>query len=202
MTRLLTAFLLTILSAVSASATTADTILKSAADRYQRLKTISASYSATSGSEKMNGTIVTSGDKFHISSPQLSTWYDGRTQWTYSPSSNEVNITEPTAEELQQVNPFAIISAFRRAYKGTLLKSPAGTHTVQLLPLDKKASIRKAVVTFDAKTLYPTLIRLTTDNNATLTIKVTNVVAGKKYPLSTFVFDKKKYPGAEIIDLR
>ena len=163
MTRLLTAFLLTILSAVYASATTADTILKSAADRYQRLKTISASYSATSGSEKMNGTIVTSGDKFHISSPQLSTWYDGRTQWTYS---------------------------------------PAGTHTVQLLPLDKKASIRKAVVTFDAKTLYPTLIRLTTDNNAILSIKVTNVVAGKKYPLSTFVFDKKKYPGAEIIDLR
>ena len=103
---------------------------------------------------------------------------------------------------MQQVNPFAIISAFRRAYKGTLLKSPAGTHTVQLLPLDKKASIRKAVVTFDAKTLYPTLIRLTTDNNATLSIKVTNVVAGKKYPLSTFVFDKKKYPGAEIIDLR
>lgn len=202
MTRLLTAFLLTILSAVYASATTADTILKSAADRYQRLKTISASYSATSGSEKMNGTIVTSGDKFHISSPQLSTWYDGRTQWTYSPSSNEVNITEPTAEELQQVNPFAIISAFRRAYKGTLLKSPAGTHTVQLLPLDKKASIRKAVVTFDAKTLYPTLIRLTTDNNAILSIKVTNVVTGKKYPLSTFVFDKKKYPGAEIIDLR
>ena len=150
----------------------------------------------------MNGTIVTSGDKFHISSPQLSTWYDGRTQWTYSPSSNEVNITEPTAEELQQVNPFAIISAFRRAYKGTLLKSPAGTHTVQLLPLDKKASIRKAVVTFDAKTLYPTLIRLTTDNNAILSIKVTNVVAGKKYPLSTFVFAKKKYPGAEIIDLR
>ena len=202
MTRLLTAFLLTILSAVYASATTADTILKSAADRYQTLKTISASYSATSGSEKMNGTIVTSGDKFHISSPQLSTWYDGRTQWTYSPSSNEVNITEPTAEGLQQVNPFAIISAFRRAYKGTLLKSPAGTHTVQLLPLDKKASIRKAVVTFDAKTLYPTLIRLTTDNNAILSIKVTNVVAGKKYPLSTFVFDKKKYPGAEIIDLR
>ncbi|MCM1517940.1 MAG: hypothetical protein NC117_04790 [Pseudoflavonifractor sp.] len=188
--------------AVTVLATTADDVLKSAADKYQRLKTISASYSITSGNETAAGTIVTSGDKFHITSPQLTTWYDGRTQWTYSPSSGEVNITEPTAEELQQVNPFAIISAFRKTYLGTMLRSAAGTHKIQLLPVDKRASIRKAVITFDSKSLYPTLIQLTTDNNTTATIKVSGVVAGKKYPASTFVFDKKKYPRAEIIDLR
>lgn len=188
--------------AVSVMAVTADDVLTAAADKYRQIKTLSASYSIKSGNESATGTIVTSGDKFHITSPQLTTWYDGRTQWTYSPSSGEVNITEPTPEELQQVNPFAIISAFRKAYKGTLLKSVPGIHKIQLLPVDKKAAIRKAIITFDTKTHYPTLIQLTTDNNTTATIKVSGIVAGKKYPASTFMFDKRKYPQAEIVDLR
>lgn len=191
-----------ILSFGTSSAITADDVLKSAADKYQKARSLSADYSFSAGGEAAKGSIITSGDKFYIYSAELSTWYDGRTQWTYTPATNEVSITEPTPEELQQINPFAIISAFRKAYKSTLLKSAAGTYKIQLLPASKNASISKAVVTMDANTYYPSKIELTIDNNSLVTINVKNVKTGANYPASTFVFDKSKYPHAEIVDLR
>lgn len=198
----LIALFIFIFTAGSISAVTADEILKAAADKYQKTTSISADYTFSSQSEQSKGSIISSGDKFYIYSSDLSTWYDGRTQWTYSPATNEVNISEPTPEELQQVNPFAIIKAFRKAYKSSLLKSQNGTYTIQLLPIDRYASIRKAVVTMDAQSYYPTKIVLSLDNGMQATIGVKNVKTGVNYPRSTFVFSKSKYPHAEIIDLR
>ena len=54
----------------------------------------------------------------------------------------------------------------------------------------------------DANTYYPSKIELTIDNNSLVTINVKNVKTGANYPASTFVFDKSKYPHAEIVDLR
>lgn len=195
-------FLSLLMTVAAAYAVTAESVINTAANRYQRLKSLSANYSLRSGSESTKGMIITSGDKFHITSGQMITWYDGRTQWSYSPSTNEVNISEPTPEELQQVNPFAIINAFRKAYKGTLLASPAGTYKIQLLPIDRRASIRKAVITLNAKTFYPSTILLTMDNNMTVNISVKNIKTGQNYPASTFIFNKRKYPRVTIVDLR
>lgn len=199
-------YLVTLLIALicfdTSSAITADDVLKSAADKYQKSKSISANYSFTTGGNNTKGSIISAGDKFHIYSADLSIWYDGRTQWSYTPASNEVCISEPTAEELQQINPFAIISAFRKAYKGSLLKSAAGTYKIQLLPIDNRAAIRKVVVTMNATTYYPSKIELTLDNNSDVSINVSNVKTGEKYPISTFTFDNNRYPHTEVVDLR
>ncbi len=186
----------------TSSAVTADDVLKSAAEKYQKANSLSANYSFTTGGNNTKGSIISAGDKFHIYSSDLSIWYDGRTQWSYTPASNEVCISEPTPEELQQINPFAIISAFRKVYKSSLLKSTAGTYKIQLLPIDKRASIRKAVVTMNATTYYPSKIELTLDNNSIVVINVSNVKIGEKYPASTFTFDKNRHPHTEVVDLR
>ena len=49
---------------------------------------------------------VIQGDMFTISSPGLRSWYDGKTQWTYSSQIGEVNIITPTPEEVSQINPW------------------------------------------------------------------------------------------------
>ena len=133
----------------------------------------------------------------------MTVWYDGKTQWSYSPAINEVNITEPTAEELQQVNPFAIIQAFRRAYKaGYVGKANGVTRQVQLTALNPRDEIRKAIVTMNTSTLFPASIVLTMTGNKTITIKVSSARVGATLPMSTFRFEKKKAPKAQVVDLR
>lgn len=195
-------FLFIFLGANDIYAITANEILTNASEKFQKDGSISAQFTLSGVGNSTDGTIIISGDKFHLSTPLLSIWYDGRTQWTYSAETNEVNITEPTIEELQQVNPFAIINSFRKQFNATLLKSANSMYRIQLTPLKSvDTSINKAIVTLNASTLYPTEIALTIDNNI-ITIKTKNIKAIKTIPHKAFVFDQKKYANAEIIDLR
>ena len=189
-------------SASDIYAINANEVLTNASEKYQKDGSISAQFTLSGVGNSTDGTITISGDKFHLSTPFLSIWYNGRTQWTYSAETNEVNITEPTVEELQQVNPFAIINSFRMQFNATLLKSANSMYRIQLTPLKSvNTSISKAIVTLNASTLYPNEIALTIDNNI-ITIKTKNIKAIKNVPHKTFVFDEKKYPNAEIVDLR
>lgn len=167
------------------------------------MKSVSATYDMTVDSEHMSGTLVMSADKFHLSSDQIMAWYDGKTQWSYSADTNEVNIIEPTPEELVAINPFVIISSFKKSYKPVLLKSESGTYKIRLTPiLPKGAQITEAVITLNAKSFLPSYISITLDSGNKLNIKVKSIKTGVNYPHSTFVFNKKMLPKAEIVDLR
>lgn len=188
---------------VEAKTLTGSQILDEAAKRVKASHSVTVTYDMSDGQQSSSGTLVIAGEKFHLSSPDLTVWYDGTTQWTFMPSSNEVNIVEPTPEELAQVNPFVIISSFRKAYNAKSLKAPAGKYRVDLTPVNARgAYIKKATVTFNASTFMPERIELTTDTGTNMSILIKTLKTGTNYPSSTFVFNKKQYPKAEIIDLR
>ncbi len=182
---------------------TGSQVLDEAAKRFKTTRSITATYDISDSQQSSSGTIVIAGEKFHLSSPDLMAWYDGTIQWTFMPSSNEVNIVEPTPEELAQVNPFVIISSFRKAYNAKALKAPSGKYNVELTPVNVRgAYVKKATVTFNASTFMPERIELTTDTGTNMSIRIKTLKTGTNYPASTFVFNNKQYPSAEIIDLR
>lgn len=178
-------------------------ILDRAAAVFNGSKSLKATFTTGADGSTLSGTITLQGDKFRISSREYSTWYDGKTQWTYLASSNEVNVTEPTPDELTQMNPFIIVSTLRKAYNSTKLKSPAGTSKVRLTPKDPRhADIRSAEITFNDKTSLPTHIILDMAAGSKVDIKINSTTKGNILPLSTFIFNKKEFPGVEVIDLR
>lgn len=61
------------------------------------------------------GTIRLKGEKFLLDADGVKTWFDGRTQWSYLTNSDEVNVSEPTPEELQSINPYALLSIYKQA---------------------------------------------------------------------------------------
>lgn len=186
---------------VEAHAITADEVLTDATNRYQTVKSISAQFSMQDNSGRVNGIIVISGDRFHLETPSLKVWYDGRTQWTLVTETNEVNVTEPTVEELQQVNPFAIINAFRSNYKASLLKTAVNEYKIQLLPISS-SGVTSIMLQLDRPTLYPNVVEIHSKNSSPIVINVKNVSEGKSLPIGSFVFNQSQYPEAEIIDLR
>lgn len=184
------------------AAESATTVLNKAAAKLSAAKSLSASYTITAEGQSQSGTLTIAGDCFTIMSPQISSWYDGRTQWTYSTHVGEVNISEPTPEELQQVNPFAIINSFKTFYKAAMLKSDAGEKKIRLTANKAGSDIHTVVLTLNANTLYPTRIELTMSNRRTVTITVNSVKAGAALPASTFRYNPKAHPGIPVVDLR
>ena len=201
MSRLITAILLILAVSLNAAVpvTSPEEVIASAAKSFKNAKSVTAPYSMTMDGNTVKGEAVISGDKFRITTPVMSIWYDGRTQWTYSSSTGEVNVTE----ELQQINPFAIINSFRSSYKARMISSTSSSCKIEFTPVNSRgAQILKATITFNASTHMPVDIALTLDNGAQVSIKVGTVKTGISYPASTFVYDKSKYHDAEIIDLR
>ena len=191
-----------LLSAPIVKAVTANEILSTASSKYAKCESITSSFALIDNGYSQNGTITVAGSKFVISTPQISTWFDGRTQWSYSPSINEVNISEPTSEELQQINPFAIINSVQQDYTAKLLTSNKDTHKIQLTPKSSNKTIKNIELSLNSSTYFPSLIVIYLKNNTKITINVKHVTKGNALPASTFIFNTSKYQDVEVIDLR
>ena len=96
--------------AAGQSKASAATILSSLRSRMASAPAVEAVFTINGGQGPVQGSVILSGAKYSMTTPQMSVWYDGRTQWTFLRNTNEVSITEPSADELLSTNPFAILS--------------------------------------------------------------------------------------------
>lgn len=151
------------------------------------------------------GTLQLKGDKFVLKTSENKTWFDGKTQWTYLPGSDEVNITVPTGEELQDLNPYAFLSVYKEGYSYEMGKrknfSGQAVKEVILNSLDSGniARLKLFVLPGNWQIVYlEVLLKDGTLNK--ITIK--NYKINQSYKDELFVFDEKKHPGVEVIDLR
>lgn len=154
---------------------------------------------------KVTGDAVIAGRCFAIVTDggEYETWFDGKTQWTYSAETGEVSMTEPTQQEILEVNPLAIVTGIDSAYGiSAPVAGKDGRQTYRLTPADSSSGIKKASVTIDPATLLPVTIHATLSDNSTLTIHFTETKIGDKIPAKRFRYDPMIHPDAEIIDLR
>lgn len=83
---------------------------------------IRAGFTVSASTGSSSGSICLKGDKFVLEAGGVTTWFDGHTQWSYLVSSDEVNVSEPTADELQSLNPYAWLSLYRNGYRAEVGK--------------------------------------------------------------------------------
>lgn len=185
------------------AASSGGALLQRCAAKIKSAPSLSVTYTVSADGNTAEGLLVLQGEMFTISTPGMVSWYDGKSQWTYSDQIGGVNVISPTAEEVQQINPFAIVKSFSSSYSSEQVKSSsAGVTTLRLTANNRKSDISSADVTINDKTLYPTRIVLTMSNRQKVTINIKNVKAGGKLPVSNFRFDAKRYPNVQVIDLR
>lgn len=174
----------------------------------QVLDGMSAEYSKSAGTTivfdgTLKGTIALKGDKFVLDCGGIKSWFDGETLWSYVEDNEEVNVSSPTAEEIQAINPYAMIGMYKNGFNYTY----AGTKNINgmrcedvILTPEKKQDIKKISIAVDSKK-HPVYVRLENSQGDTQEFKV------KEYKTQNltdtfFRFNPKDYPNAEIIDLR
>lgn len=162
-----------------------------------------ANYSITSGQGTSQGTITMQGNKFRVISTEAKCWYDGKTQWSWSPLTNEVNITTPTADELQMTNPIAAAQHFKSNFNMKKAKAKtANTYVIKLTPKNKKDNIKTLWLYFDETTSLLRTARFEMSDNSVYIVKITGY-KHKSLPASTFTFNKSQVPaGTQVVDLR
>lgn len=195
--------LLCALMAMAVCAQTPEQMLDLTVSTYKKGGTVSAVYKVSGAQGKSVGTITMSGTKYRLVSQDMKCWYDGKTMWTYSKATDEVNVTTPTAAELQQANPYAAAQDFKQNYTMTRAIYNDKTAYVILLKPKKKSQITKIFLYIDTRTNLVRTVNVTQSDGSNYIIRLTNYKTGVKAPSSMFTFDKSMVPaGTEVVDLR
>lgn len=155
---------------------------------------------------KKSGTVYMKGAKYRVSITGQEIFCDGKNVWTFDKSANEVQLTE-FDNSSGSITPQKLFTNFYDKdflYKLNGKKSVGGKsiQEVELTPTDKSKPFFKVLVMVDdaSKMINATQIFEKTGNRYQYSLS--NVVTNTTLGDDLFVFDPKKYPGVEVIDLR
>jgi outer membrane lipoprotein-sorting protein len=156
--------------------------------------------------ENFEGTVEMKGDKFVLFTPDIRTWYDGLTQWTYVLRTGEVNITRPSGDDLQFTNPLLLLHSWKKGFKLSYTgeSTAAGGKMADDIMLTARGTQEMETVELqlDRATSLPVRITVVMRNSLRSVIRISRMQTARNQTDDTFVFPEKDYPDAEIIDLR
>lgn len=154
----------------------------------------------------LSGKIYMKGDKFKMDIPGATTWFNGKTQWVYIKDINEVNISTPSGDDLQDISPSALFNLYEKDYKlsynGEKRSNGKKVNEIELTPVKKKSEIKKIVVQIDKATDLLTSIKIINKSQFENDLKIKKMQTQLNIADDTFVFNAKNYPKVEIVDLR
>ena len=187
-------------------------ILDGVSAKFKTFKGVQASFTLqvedskgkVQGSKK--GSVFMKGTKYRVTITGQEIFCDGNNIWTYDKSANEVTITKFDPDQ-NMITPQKLFTNF---YDKDFLYKLNGEKKVgsklmqeiEMTPVDKTKPFHKVYIYVDkaTKTISSTKVMEKTGNKYTYTVNTMNGNAAVSD--AQFVFDKKKYPGVEEVDLR
>ena len=152
------------------------------------------------------GTILMKGTKYKLSFGGQEIFCNGTTVWNYDKAANEVTINTLDASS-GMITPQKLFSNFYDkdflyVMNGEKKVGAKVLQEIQLTPVDKSKNFHTVYLLIDkaGKTMYSTKVLENAGNRYSYTVNTmkTNIPAADQL----FIFDKSKYPGVTIEDLR
>ncbi len=151
-----------------------------------------------------SGSVFMKATKYRISLPGQEMFSDGSTTWSYEKSSNEVTINkiDPSANAITPQKLFTNFYDKDFLYKldGVVKEGGKDLQEIELTPVDKTKPFHKVLLYVNNSTIYSTKVYEKTGNR--YTYSVSNMNTTSLIADNDFIFDAKKYPGVEVVDLR
>lgn len=184
------------------AAETAQSVLKHVVEKMKQ-GMVEADFDVNASGVNGTGHLLLSGNKFAVTTDDLSTWYDGKTQWTYSKNVKEVTVTTPTVDELAEINPLVVLSGLSSKFNAEMSTAAAsGVYEIVLVAKASDSQISSARIAVDSRTWFPNRVEIITATGQKFTIVIKVIKNVKSVPESAFKFNRQAYPGVEVIDLR
>ena len=147
-----------------------------------------------------NGNVSMKGSKYRISVTGQEIFSDGSNIWTLDKASKEVTISkiDPSANSLTPQKLFT--NFYDKDFLYKLNGTTKSVSEIELTPTDKTKPFFKILLYVDKNSISTTKLFEKTGNR--YTYSTTSLTPNANVPDATFVFDSKKYPGVEVVDLR
>jgi outer membrane lipoprotein-sorting protein len=186
-------------------------ILDQMSAKYQAMKAFKASFTQTLENdaakvkENLSGDITVSGQKFRLKMSGQEVINDGKTVWAYAKSENEVTVSDNEPDE-QEISPSQIYTLYKKGYKYSYVQEAKENgelvDVIELSPEDRTNQIFKVRMKVSKADKSVKSWQMFKKNGNRYTVKINKFTPNVPVDATTFNFDKTKYKGVRVIDLR
>lgn len=181
-------------------------ILDAVSSKFKTFKTVQGKFSLKieNAAGKVlgvkTGNVFMKGNKYRISVTGQEIFSDGSNIWTLDKASKEVTISkiDPSANSLTPQKLFT--NFYDKDFLYKLNGTTKSLSEIELTPIDKTKPFFKILLYVDKNSISTTKLFEKTGNK--YTYSTTSLTPNTNVPDATFIFDAKKYPGVEVVDLR
>ena len=157
--------------------------------------------------QSFEGQLLLKGTKFFLDTPDQAIYFDGKTQWTYNKTVQEVSILEPQLQDVQVLNPVSVFELYKTdcnyKYKGEKIDiQKRNVQEISLFPSNVNEDIRQVDIQINPSDSMPVFFLITYKDKSEYRIYIDKYQTKLNLSDSQFVFDTKKFPQVDINDLR
>lgn len=190
----------------------AEAILDAMSAKYKALKTFNANF--TYGIEGANmklsnvftGNVTVKGNKFKLKTAGQEIFNNGKDLYTYVKETNEVNISEFNPNDDSDFSPTKIYSIYKKGYKYIFKEEKkegsVSYEVVELSPTSGKSNVAKIQITVNKTDKSIKTWKVWDKSGKKTLFRIDKFVPNVAATDALFTFDKAKYPGVEVVDLR
>lgn len=190
----------------------ATAILDEMSKKYQTMKSFSAAF--TYGVEGANakltesykGDVTVKGPKFKLKMAGQEVFANGKDMYSYVKETNECSVTGFDPNEMDALSPTKIYSIYKKGYKYVFVEEvKEGSQfyeVVELSPEDKSSKVAKVQIKINKNDKSVKSWKVWDKSGKRTVFRVDKFIPNTPADDQIFTFDKKKYPGVEVVDLR
>lgn len=189
----------------------AEELLNAVSKKYEAIKSYKADFTyelenqQAKVNDKFTGEILVKGNKYTLKMGSQEVINNGTTVWTYMKEENEVNISDYAPEE-DEISPTKIHLMYKKGFKYMLSEDETLKgiiyNVVELIPENKKKPFFKIKIWISKKDKSILKWKIFEKNGNRYLYSINKFQPNAKLEDNQFAFDKSKYAGIEVIDLR
>lgn len=190
----------------------AKVVLDAMSQKFQSMKGFTAGFDYTYqeagvAGDKQTGEIAVSGEKYRLKLPDQEIYNDGKTVWTFIQTNSYKEVTINDATQMEgELTPSNIYKMYQSGFNYKLLADKTyqgkAVNVVELTALKANAPFKQVKLMVDKATKDLLGWEMYDGQGGIFSYSFKNLKAAPSLPATYFVFDPKKYPGIEVIDLR
>ena len=185
----------------------AGAIIDAMQKKYKSMKTFGASFSYGSdgSAQTLQGNITVRGTKYRLKTGGQEIYNNGKEVSTYIKETNEVNISdyEPSESDLNPAKVYTFDKkGFHYVFVQEVKEGGESYEVIEMSPEKKGTQVSKVKIKLNKKDKSVKSWVITDKNGKRQTFKVNKFTPNVAVDDNYFVFDKTKFPGVEVNDLR
>lgn len=183
-------------------------ILDAVSAKFKTYKTVQAKFSLKieNASNKVlgnkTGNVTMKGTKYRVTITGQEIFCDGSNVWTLDKASKEVTISKLDPSN-NTITPQKLFTNFYdKDFLYKLNGEVKGIQEIELTPIDKSKPFFKVLVYVNKGTLSISSTKVFENTGNRYTYTVSGMNTAGTVADAVFIYDPKKYPGVEVVDLR